>query len=313
MISQLAPILLFVYNRPAHTRRTLEALAQNRLADESELYIYSDGPKKGADASQLAKIHEVKRIIRERQWCKTVTVIEAPANKGLAGSVIAGVTDQLNAYGKAIVLEDDLVTARGFLQYMNRALETFAGDSRVMQVSGHQFPIHIPARKRSFFLPLTTSWGWATWKRAWDQFDVAATGYEKLKSDRQLRHKFDLDNCYPYAKMLINQMEKGTISSWAIRWWWSVFLADGISLYPDKSLIKNIGFDQEASHTKSSNPFEINNFDEHYAITDFPRRIEPSMGHMKMVQKLLLRGSLNSKNPMVLMAKLLKRKLWTSW
>jgi hypothetical protein len=270
-----APIVLFVYNRPDHTVKTLQALSENDLASESLLIIYADGPKATATTEDKIKIGWVRSAARSIKWPGKMEIIESDANKGLAQSVIDGVTATMNRYGRAIILEDDLVTAKGFLEYMNKSLEKFAGEEKVMQVSGYMFPIDMRAASgASFFLPFITSWGWATWKRAWDHFDPAAAAYTRLKTDKRLSYQFDLKGSYPYSSMLIRQMEGTGIDSWAIRWWWSVFKRNGVVLYPCKSLIQNIGYGKEATHTaaddhilKGSEQYEENN------VTSFPDEI----------------------------------------
>jgi hypothetical protein len=282
----LAPILLFVYKRPTHTKRTLEALSENILANDSILYIYADGLKTDAPEEDRLLLNEVRQIIQERKWCKEVHIIESGHNKGLANSIIEGVTQQVNEYGKVIVLEDDLVTAKGFLKYMNDALVKYQTQLSVMQVCGYQFPIGAPTGESSFFLPITASWGWATWQRAWQHFDPEATGYQELKTNPELSRKFDLNGTIRYTDMLISQMERGNISSWAIRWWWTVFKSDGISLFPDKSLVKNIGFGDEATHTKGRNPFKEPGFDIEYSISHFPDAIEMDEGYFLRLQEM---------------------------
>lgn len=271
----LAPIALFVYNRPDHLRQTLKALEQNLLASESELYIFADGVKANASEDVLKRIAEVRKVIRENWNFKNIHIKEQEANCGLANSVIKGVTELVNQYGKVIVLEDDLVTARGFLKYMNDALELYANEPKVMQVSGYQFPVKFPeGTPETFFLPLTTSWGWATWKRSWDMFDPMARGWEELKTNSDLRHRFDLDGAYPYANMLQNQMENKTIDSWAIRWWWSVFSNQGLVLYAVNSLLVNIGYDLYGTHTKQFNEkFTIVDVIKDTVVMKFPSNI----------------------------------------
>ena len=250
---ELAPIVLFCYNRPEHTRQTLQALSENILADKSRLYIFCDGPKPEADENQFRKIKEVQEIAKSKNWCSEVEVIQQQSNKGLANSVIEGVTQIVNQYGKVIVLEDDLITSKYFLEYMNTALEKYKEEMKVMQVSGHQFPVKQWKKKQeALFLPFTTSWGWATWKRAWDCFDINATGYLILKNDLRLRKKFDLNTNGFFSGMLFRQIESSEIDSWAIRWWWTVFSKNGLVLFPSISLISNIGFGEEATHTKEN-------------------------------------------------------------
>lgn len=239
-----APIALFVYKRPVHTARVLEALNRCRSAAESELFVFSDGPRRIEDEGL---VRETRRIIQSSQWCGKVHLVESDKNRGLAASVIRGVTELVNKYGRVIVLEDDLVVAPNFLTYMNEALDKYASETRVLQISGHMFPVELDIREDTVFLPFITSWGWATWKRAWDLFDPAAAGYEALKTDRQLRKRFDLNDSYPYTRMMFDQME-GRIDSWAIRWYWSFFRAGGIALYPKCSLVINTGMDGSGTH-----------------------------------------------------------------
>lgn len=291
----LAPIALFIYNRPEHTRQTLEYLEKNDLADKSVLYVFADGPKENADDHVLQKINEARAIAQSKLWCKEVHVIESETNKGLSSSVISGVSKIINKYGKIIVLEDDLVTSEGFLKYMNDALNQYENEEKVMQVSGHCFPIANAFKNQSsFFIPMTTSWGWGTWQRAWTKFDPRATGYEILKSDKEAEKTFNLENSYPYSGMLIKQMESSAIDSWAIRWWWSVFKENGIALFPDKSLVKNIGFDAAGSNTKGQNLFFLKDFDEKYYITSFPKQLEINEDFFEKIKTCIRSASANN-------------------
>jgi hypothetical protein len=305
----LAPIVLFVYNRPEHTLKTLTALSENELAKESILYIFADGPKTNSSSETLERMDRTRQIIRSKEWCAEVHVVESAHNRGLADSVIGGVTEIVNKYGKVIVLEDDLLTSKGFLRYMNTALDLYKDRVQVRQIAGHFFPINeIKAKNSSFFLPLTTSWGWATWKRAWDTFDPQAIGYEKLKTDSSLARRFDLDNSYPYSTMLIDQMETGKVNSWAIRWWWTVFVQNGLSLFPDKSLVENIGFGNEGTHTTGANPHSLDHFYLLYEIIHFPNKAIPEGKVFKQL-KLYLAGDQNRQHnhPLILYLSKLKR------
>lgn len=238
------PIALFVYNRPMHTRQTVEALKKNELSISSDLYIFSDAAK---SEIQVEAVREVRYYIRKIDGFNSVTIVERESNFGLASSIIDGVTSVVNKYGRIIVIEDDLITSPYFLEYMNRALEKFSNDEQVMQISGYMFPGETKTVEDSFFLPITTSWGWGTWQRAWKHFDPDARGYEELKKYRSRRQAFDLDGSYPYFKMLELQLH-GKVDSWAIRWWLSVFLRNGLVLYPRHSLVDNIGFDGSGTH-----------------------------------------------------------------
>lgn len=239
-----APVVLFAYKRPVHTRRALEALAGNPEFEHSALHIYCDAARSPADEGAVDQTRELVRAFVH----PNKQLVEAQTNQGLARSVIAGVTALCERYGRVIVVEDDLLVAPTFLDYMNRALDRYAHDPGVMQVSGHMFPIGLPTTD-SVFLPLTTSWGWATWQRAWRQFDAGASGVARLRQSLGARYRFDLDGSFPYYAMLTDQLA-GTVDSWAIRWHLAVFLASGRVLFPSRSLVENVGFDGSGAHCK---------------------------------------------------------------
>lgn len=242
--SMNAPIVLFVYNRPVHTRRMVESLLQNEEASSSELFIYADAPK-NSEAGEA--VHEVRAYIHTITGFRSVSIVERDKSWGLANSIIDGVTAVVNRFGRIIVLEDDLVVSPNFLGYMNTALERYQDDDRVMQISGHMFPAQFTADTDAVFLPMTTSWGWATWERAWKHFNAEAKGYAQLKQDAALRKRFNLDGAYDYFSMLEAQIA-GLVDSWAIRWYLSVFMQGGLVLFPVKSLLENAGFDGSGTH-----------------------------------------------------------------
>lgn len=241
-----APIILFVYNRPLHTERTLTQLSKNYLASESDLFIFADGPKENASLEQLEKIENVRKVIRKEYSFKSISITESKRNKGLAPSVIAGVTEIVNKYGKCIVVEDDLDTSPYFLQYMNDALEIYKDTSNVACIHGY-VEEHKKELPETFFMKGADCWGWATWKRAWNKFN--SNGQELLDElhRRRCEKHFNFDNTYPYIKMLEDQIA-GRNSSWAIRWLASAYLNDMYCLYPNDTLVLNVGFDGSGTH-----------------------------------------------------------------
>ncbi|MDN3655874.1 sugar transferase [Ferruginibacter paludis] len=300
-MKELAPIVLFVYNRPLHTQQTLEALAVNELAAESVLYIFADGIKPNATDKDIEKVEKTRQVIRNKNWCKEVHIIERDNNIGLAASVISGVTEIVNKFGRVIVLEDDLVTGSGFLRFMNDALEQYENEERVWQVSGYFFPLkNIRSSSSSFFLTFASSWGWATWQRAWKHFDPLSEGYSRLKTEKELAYHFDINGSYPYTAMLLNQMEQKNIDSWAIRWWWSIFIHNALTLFPDKSLVNNIGYDEEGTHTKYDNGHSVVEFDCNYQISSFPQLIAPDTNMLRKLQGYLINGHEKSNNQILL-------------
>jgi hypothetical protein len=267
---KLSPITLFVYKRPCHTRQTVGALQRNDLAAESDLFIYSDGPKSDADREAVT---EVREYVKSIEGFKRVSVIERQRNLGLAQSIIAGVTEIVGKYGRIIVLEDDLLTSPYFLNYMNTALNLYEKDDRIMQISGNMFNVNFrESVPESFFLPYTTTWGWGTWLRAWKNLDETLEGYEILKGNNDLRYRFDMHNTYPYFKMLEDQRQR-KIDSWGIQWYLSIFLNNGIVLSPRRSLTIHFGFDSEATHAKSGSDLCAETFSER-SVSFFPEKAE---------------------------------------
>lgn len=233
-----APILLFVYNRPEHTRRCIESLTRNSLATDSALYIYADGAK---EATQQSAVDEVRSYLHTISGFKTVHLIEREENWGLARNIIDGVTTQVNHYGKVIVLEDDLVVAPHFLQFMNDALETYKDEPKVGHIQACDFT-QDPSLPDTFLIKWTGSWGWATWERAWKHFNPNGKALLEELEQRKLTYTFDFNGKYGFTRMLRRQIE-GKNNSWAIRWNASLFLKDILSLNVGRSLVQNEGFD----------------------------------------------------------------------
>jgi hypothetical protein len=249
---ELAPIIVFAFNRPEHTRQTLEALMQNHLADKSELFIYIDGPR---TEEEVEKVNSVKKIAEEKQWCAKVSVVESKTNKGLAASVVKGVTDIVNKYGKVIVLEDDLVSDKWFLKFMNNALTVYENETDVVCATGYIYPVSKPLPE-TFFIKGADCWGWATWKRGWDILETNGDKLLKELEEKNLTSDFDFNNSYPYVQMLKDQIAKKN-NSWAILWYASAYLKNKYCLYPGHSLIHNIGVDGSGTHSGTSSDFDV--------------------------------------------------------
>lgn len=242
-----APVVLFVYNRPEHSLQTLEALHACEQANETTLYIYSDGPKANATESERNLIVKVRDVIRSKKWCGQVHIIESEYNKGLATSVINGVTAVLDEHDCVIVLEDDIIVSQYFLRFMNDALEIYKNDAQIAGISGFCYTEN-NERIDNHLLPIACSWSWAIWKRTWSFFNP--NGAELLNQIKQLgkAKAFDFGN-YPFFKMLQDQVN-GKVDSWAIRFYASIFLKNLYFVYPKTSLVSNIGFGEQSTHTK---------------------------------------------------------------
>lgn len=242
-----APIILFAFKRPEHTLKVLQALSQNTLAAESELYIYCDGPKINASPEDVNGIERTRKIVRSRKWCGKVNIIEHKANMGLEKAIITGVTEVINKHGDAIVLEDDIVPSLYFLQFMNDALDVYRNEKKVMSIGALNFFATDDGVEDTFFAPIPDCWGWATWADRWVHFEGNAQKLLNRLNDKGLTDRFNLNGAYNFEQMLIEQI-KGTISSWAIRWQALAYIDDKLTLYPKHSVTMNIGFDELGTH-----------------------------------------------------------------
>lgn len=242
--SRKTPVAVFLYNRPNHAKLALESLSRCRRLDECSVEIYCDGPK---NPEALEQVTTVRQVAREWSSRLDAKVIERETNIGLARSIVTAVTELCDRHGRAIVIEDDLLLSPSFLDYMLLALDKYACESNVYQVSGYMYQVRHSSKHDAFFLPLTTTWGWATWARAWKVFDWDATDAQHLLRDPEVRRRFNLDNAYPYAEMLEKKLD-GHNDSWGILFWWAVFKAGGLVLHPKKSLVWNSGFDETGTH-----------------------------------------------------------------
>ncbi|MFT7861147.1 MAG: glycosyltransferase [Sulfurimonas sp.] len=250
MDKNLAPIVLFVYNRPWHTKQTVEALRKNELTKESELFIYSDTAK-NMDAQK--GVDEVREYIKSINGFKKVTIIEREKNWGLADSIINGVTEVVNEYGKVIVLEDDLVTSPYFLKFMNEALEFYKEEKKVWHISGWNYPIDTEELEDVFFWRLMNCWGWATWADRWKHYEknVNKTIDEFNKNDI---YKFNIDGVEDFWSQVVSNKE-GKINTWAIFWYATIFKQNGLCLNPTQTFVENIGHDESGVHCITSNCF----------------------------------------------------------
>jgi hypothetical protein len=265
-MQHLAPIALFVYNRPEHTRRTLAYLQKNLLADESRLFVFSDAAKTEAD---VAKVEEVRQLINNIEGFKSIKVIERKQNLGLANSIIAGVTQLVNEYDKVIVFEDDLISSPYALTYFNEGLEKYANQEKVMHIGAYMYPIDRTGLPQTFFYRAATSWGWATWARAWKYFEPDVDTLINQFDNRKIL-QFSIEGNMNFWKQ-VQQFKAGKNNSWAIRWYASIFLKGGLTLNPAHSLIQNIGNDGSGIHSNNEDIYQGSiNKD---PITHFPDQI----------------------------------------
>lgn len=245
-----APIAVLVYKRPQHTARLLESLLRNDAVARSPVFVFCDGARTPDDDQAVAATRDVvkdklgdrcQRVERDRNW-------------GLAASIIAGVTDLTQRYGRVIVLEDDLVLHPGCVEFLNAALRRYANETGVWHVNAYRYPI--PGASRPSFSRLASSWGWATWQRAWAGFEPDA---DKLARDIRaagLVSRMDFGRRFPYYSMLQMQA-RGRIDSWAIRWYASALIRGGLALYPNASQVINAGMDRTGEHCDTTSAYSV--------------------------------------------------------
>ncbi|MCB4799695.1 glycosyltransferase family protein [Neotamlana laminarinivorans] len=251
----LAPILIFAYNRPDHLQQTLEALSLNADAKHSNLYIFCDGAKPNMQELDLKKIESVQFIAKNENRFKSVVVKIRKSNYGLAQSIILGVTEVINKHGRIIVLEDDIVSGKFFLKFMNDALNVYEGSEKVYGISGHRYDFIKYVDSETYFLPISCSWSFATWKDKWEKINFNT--YELYDTIKRNNYEKKLNYGNLDFFQMLTEQKNGNINSWAIRYYTSMFIQKGYYIYPKLPLIKNIGFDGSGVHclsdTKSAN------------------------------------------------------------
>ncbi len=243
-MNKKVPIAIFCYNRPKHLSRMIQSLRQCEEYKKSPIFVFADGAVDNTDQHFV----ENTRKTAKKMLGNKANYYFSRTNRGLANSIIFGVNKVLKKYDRIIVVEDDLILHKWFLKFMNEALSYYRSNKKVYQVSGYMYNSKNINHKNSvLFLPFITSWGWGTWRNSWKCFDKDAKGWKFLDLDIKKRDRFNLNNTYDFSNMLKLQM-LGKINSWAIRWYWSVFKKDGLTVFPPVSLVKNEGFDGSGTH-----------------------------------------------------------------
>ena len=259
-----APIVAFAYNRADKIIGCLESLEKNPEASESNLIIYSDGPKSNASAQEVKETRAALHEYEKRAVFKSITIIEAPGNKGLADSIIDGVTKTLKEYHRAIVVEDDLIVSNRFLEYMNGALDFYDGNKDIGAISAYTYPIKDldSYDKDIYIMHKGDCWGWATWEDRWNGASWADVDYDEYFADKPLRKR--LENTENGWDLLMTLQSRGKISSWAIRWVLYLLKNNLLTVYPSHSFVTNAGFDGSGTHSNKSE-------DSHYftALADY--------------------------------------------
>jgi hypothetical protein len=272
----ISPIIIFTYNRLNHLDTLIQSLKKNVLFEKSKVIVFSDGPKNEIDKKKIKKI---RIYLKKKLISSNCEIIERSSNYGLSKNIIDGINHTFKKYDQAIILEDDLEVSPIFLNYMNDALNLYASSKNVASISGYMYPIE-PKKfsNEFFFLKLIESWGWGTWKRAWNNFEKDSLRLKKKIDEKKLANEFNFESGISYYKMLEGNIN-GLNDSWAVRWYASTFLKNMYTLFPSKSFVKNIGMDNSGENCNyttvydSSVNFEYNKLKKNNSIELLSDRI----------------------------------------
>jgi hypothetical protein len=246
---ELAPLLIFTYKRVDFLDSIISSLNESPLCAETDLFIFVDGPNCEKD---ILLVSSVLDFVQKIEGFKSITIYESKFNKGLASSIIDGVSLIFSKYNKVIVLEDDLIPSSNFLEFMNSALKFYENNYDVYSISAFDLiDKSSPSKKDAYFLQRSWPWGWGTWHDRWVGVDWDILEYKEFLSDKKLQRDFNLLGS-DLSQMLIRQIS-GELDSWSIRWTYHIYKKNGFVLYPNFSKIDNKGWDQYATNTKGSN------------------------------------------------------------
>jgi len=248
------PVALFAYNRPEHFRKTIDSLSQNLLATDTAVYLFIDGPKNEYEKS-LGQIIQAIAFEYKNNFASIESIV-SNVNKGLAESIVSGVTIMLERFDAIIVLEDDLATSTFFLRYMNEGIKLYKDHPMVASIHGYIYPIEKKRLPETFFLRGADCWGWATWRSAWRKYNPDGKYLLQELENRNLISSFDLDDVAENSRMLKDQIS-GNNNSWAIRWHASAYVNEMFTLYPNRSLVYNTGNDSSGTHSINTDIYDV--------------------------------------------------------
>ncbi|MEP7142927.1 MAG: sugar transferase [Ferruginibacter sp.] len=259
-----APVCLFVYKRHDTLKHTIASLLENELAPFTDIHIFSDAAACDAD---IENVNAVRNYIRALKGFKSVFVYLSEKNNGLAQSIIDGVSKIVNTAGRVIVLEDDLIVSRNFLNFMNEALTAYENNLKIFSVSGYSSPVKVQFACDVYYTRRASSWGWATWKNRWEEIDWTVPDFEQFSKDREKQNKFNKMGS-DLTHMLKKQMN-GRINSWAIRWVYHQFKYDLLTVFPLVSKVSNNGFHKDATHTAKNDESRFSTYLDESNQTNF--------------------------------------------
>ena len=268
----MSPIIVFAFNRLDSLIPTIDALRTNPEAQDSDLFIFVDGPRLNK-YGEVEKVEAVRNFVRRITGFKSLNYVFSEINKGLAPSIIEGVTLVINRYGKVIVVEDDLHVSKSFLRFMNQMLDTFEYDKRIFQISGFSTKMTLQIQGDVYLNGRAQSWTWATWKDRWDSVDWEVKDYETLCSDNKLQQAFNSHGSDLFR--MLQSFKKGLISSWYVRFCYEMHKQGKYTVCPTKSLVRNDGFNTEGTHCNNYNRYKTDFEENHMGEFKIPSELKP--------------------------------------
>ena len=288
-MKNLAPIVLFAYNRIDVLKESIESLKKNPLAKKSNLIIYSDNYKSNKDKKKVLRVRE---FLKEIKGFNKKKIFYRKRNYGLAKNIMCGVTEVFKKSTKVIVLEDDIKVSKYFLHYMNRSLDIYEKKKKIWHISGWNYNVRVTCTKDAYFTRAMNCWGWATWKDRWQFFQKKPKKIINKWTKREI-YRFNLNGSYNFYKQIERNFSK-KLNSWAVFWYATIFQNNGLCLNPTKTLVKNIGIGKFSTNTKSLNDIFMSSFtDANFLPVKFPIKMEENIKFFTTIRKKLLKKKQN--------------------
>ena len=242
-----SPVAYFVFNRPRHAEESFAAI---RARKPSELFIIADGPREKYP-EDVVRCREVHKIVDVIDWPCKVHRNYSETNLGCKRRVSTGLDWVFSQVGRAIILEDDCVASPDFFLFCDTLLERYLTDERIWVVSGNSYqPQYRNGDGSYYFSKYPDCWGWATWRRAWRHYQGELPFLEEWKKSLRWRECFPVRVEQRYWDWIFTSVQAGKIDTWDYPWLACAIYGGGLAATPNANLVKNIGFDNEATHTK---------------------------------------------------------------
>lgn len=240
-------ILFLVFNRPETTRRAFEAI---RAARPSRLYVSADGPR-ASRVGEAERCAEVRRIATDVDWPCTVETLFRDENLGCKNGVASGIDWFFEHEAEGIILEDDIIPVPSFFAYCSALLERYRDDPKVSMISGCNLIGNLHGADTSYvFSRYLHVWGWASWRRSWSNYDVAMKQWPSAAAATQLSRVLGgRPAAIAHWTAVFDQVARGEIDTWDYQWLFTSWMQDQVAIFPAATLVENIGFGSDATHT----------------------------------------------------------------